>query len=274
MNTLSSVTSDNWLKSAIKKLNQAGIGTADLDALVLLEDTLALNRALVLAHPEKLLTSSQLRHLNKQIKLRLKHIPLAYIRQQSEFYGRVFFVDKRVLEPRPESETMIELFSELQLGNNMAIADIGTGSGCIGITSKLEHPAIKVDLYDIDPVALTVARLNAKRLKAKVKIYQSDLLTPNHGPYQILLANLPYVPDKYKINTAALNEPRIAIFGGSDGLDVYRRFWQQLSSFSWQPSYVLTEALPFQHRELSSIAAKNQYKLIKTSDFIQCFMQV
>jgi release factor glutamine methyltransferase len=166
---------------------------------------------------------------------------------------------------------MIDLYKQLPLGNNPVIADIGTGSGCIGLTVLLENPAAKVDLYDIDPKALEIARLNAKRFKLSVKCYRANLLMPNYGPYQILLANLPYVPDNYQINLSALNEPRQAILGGSDGLDIYRQLFQQINNLDWQPNYILTESLPFQHKDLSQTARKYHFRLIKTDDFIQCY---
>jgi release factor glutamine methyltransferase len=271
MSTLSSVTSGSWLKSASRRLECSDISSAHLDTLIILEDCLKQNRALLLAHPERILTTSQVQLLNKQVKQRAKHIPLAYIRHQSEFYGRTFYVDKRVLEPRPETETMIDLFKQLPIDNKATIADVGTGSGCIGLTVQLENPDMKVDLYDNNPGALMVARLNTKRFKLANNCYHSDLLKPNHGPYQVIMANLPYVPDDYNINAAALIEPRGAIFGGVDGLDIYRRFWQQINTLNWQPNYVLTETLPFQHEKLIELALRYNFQLIKTDDFIQCF---
>ena len=271
MSIPSSVTSGSWLKSASHQLECSGIVSAHLDALVILEVCLKRDRAIFLAHPEQILTTSQSQSLDKQLEQRAKHIPLAYIRHKSEFYGRSFYVDKRVLEPRPETETMIDLFKQLPINNKAVIADVGTGSGCIGLTIQLEYPLMKVDLYDNDPEALNVARLNTKRFKLKNNCYKSNLLQPNHGPYYVILTNLPYVPDDYIINTAALIEPQGAIFGGKDGLDVYRRLWQQISALQWQPSYVLTETLPFQHNKLTELAFQHHFQLIKTYDFIQCF---
>jgi release factor glutamine methyltransferase len=274
MNTPLSVTSSDWLKLSTSRLKFSGIGTAHLDVLVLLEDCLNQERGYLLAHPEQILTAVQIRRLNVRLEQRLKHIPLAYVRRKSEFYGRVFYIDERVLEPRPETETMIDLFAKLPIDQQSIVADIGTGSGCIGITIKLDHPTMQVDLYDIDQPALSVARLNANRFKIKVNFYRTDLLTTNHGPYNVILANLPYVPTKYKINEAVANEPKIAIFGGSDGLDVYRQLFKQLTDLNWRPDYILTESLPFQHQSLHQIATKSQFQLIDTDDFIQCFKAI
>src|SRR3990167_7586357 len=102
-----------WLKQATQELETAGIGTARLDCLVLLEDLTGKDRAYLLAHPEFPVKGSTFHKLEKQIEKRKKHVPLAQIRGKTEFYGREFIINQDVLEPRPESETMIELLKEL-----------------------------------------------------------------------------------------------------------------------------------------------------------------
>ena len=101
--------------------------------------------------------------------------------------------------------------------------------------------------------------------------YKRDLLNRPVRNYEVILANLPYVPNRWKINQAAAMEPRIAIFGGKDGLDLYRRLFEQLKKLPWQPKYILTESLPPQHQQLAKIAKDGDYKLAKTEDFIQLF---
>lgn len=263
-----------FLETAAEKLSAAGIGTARLDVLVLFEDCLAVNRAHLLAHPEIELASEQVKILNAQIKRRLTHEPLAYIRGKTEFYGREFTVNKDVLEPRPESETMIDLIKKLaqdRLKPDARVADVGSGSGCLGITAALELGTGKADFYDIDPATLAVAKTNAAVYKVRGNFYESDLLANSRGPYGIIAANLPYVPDSFHINQAAMLEPRIAIYGGSDGLDLYRKLFKQLEDFEWKPQYILTEALPPQHGQLAEVAAGHGFDLKASDDFIQVF---
>jgi release factor glutamine methyltransferase len=232
----------NWLQYAASRLNKAGIGSARLDSLILLEDVLDKERSWVLAHQEQELSKTKTKRLDSKLKKREKHLPLAYVRGHTEFYGRKFLVNRHTLEPRPESETMIELLLKLPISTKVKIADVGTGSGALGITAALELNNPNVDLYDIDASALAVAR-----------------------------HNLPYVPDHYRINQAAAMEPKIAIFGGKDGLDIYRRFFAQLQRFHWKPKYVLTESLPTQHKDLSAIAKAFGFELQISEDFIQVY---
>jgi release factor glutamine methyltransferase len=263
---------DSFIKQATKKLQVADVGSARLDVLILLEDALHRDRSWLLAHPETKLTQTQQAKLTKQIARRAHHEPLAYIRGFSEFYGRRFKVNPRVLEPRPESEIMIELLNELKLPLDAKIADIGTGSGAIGITAALELHNHNVDLYDIDASALAVAKHNCALHELHLRTIKRDLLRNSHKAYDVILANLPYVPNRWKINRAAAMEPRLAIFGGRDGLDVYRRFFEQLSHFSWRPKYILTESLPPQHIKLAQIARAVGFTISKNHDFIQVFI--
>ena len=258
-----------------------------MDTLVLLEDATGKERGWLLAHPEAdlgkllMLQGLSLQQLEAKVKQRARHEPLAYIRGKTEFYGREFIINKDVLEPRPESETIITLLKTL-LHHKSPISkeapwkliDVGTGSGALATTAKLEVAGAEVIATDIDPKCLVVAKKNAQRLGAEVKFFKGNLLEPIYTllttPY-LLLCNLPYVPDDYQLNSAAMNEPRTAIFGGPDGLDLYRHLFEQIDSLPTKPQYVLTESLPLQHKNLATIAKKHGYKSARTTDFIQVF---
>ncbi len=262
----------DWVTAATKKLEASGIGSARLDSLILLEDAINKDRAYILAHPNEEI--ADVNELNKKIARRAKHEPLAYIRGFTEFYGRKFIVNKDVLEPRPESETMIELLLSLDLPAKQVIVDVGTGSGALAITAKLEIPRSKVVAIDIDSKCLSVAKQNAKDHKVELEFHEGDLMQPvltKNSEAAVILANLPYVPDNYQINEAAAMEPRVAIFGGSDGLDLYRKMFIQIDSMRNKPKYILTESLPPQHEKLEQIATKSKYSLRTEQDFIQVF---
>ena len=269
----------DWLHSATARLTDAGIATARLDCSVLLSDQLGHDRAWVLSHPDYELQGSELEKLNTKIVQRCQHVPLAYIRGHAEFYGRDFAVNEHTLVPRPETESLIELLKRIR--NREAdvlawlLADIGTGSGAIAITAALELPGSTVWAADIDEQCLETARANAAQLQAIVTLYHGNLLeaVPDlpADKTTILLCNLPYVPDDFKINTAATHEPRHALFGGADGLDLYRELFRQIIARAVQPRHILAESLPPQHEALAAIAKAAGYALRETDDFIQHF---
>ncbi len=272
----------NWLKQSTDRLKSAGVNTAHLDSLIMLEDATGKDRSWLLAHSEYVIREDKLERLNQQIGRRIKHEPLAYIRSKSEFYGRKFIVNNHTLEPRPETETMIELLKQLtdskQLvcNNETVIADIGTGSGCLAITAKCEWPKFKVVATDIDSQCLKVAKQNARTLEATIEFLKGDLLQPildYSFKISAVLANLPYVPNSHTINEAAMHEPKHAIFGGPDGLELYRRLFTQITHRQQTPIYILTESLPFQHDDLTKIARSAGYRHQKTDDFIQLFIK-
>ncbi len=274
----------SWLEQAGRKLTAKDVPTARLDCLVLLEDLLGKDRAHLLAHPELELTNEQERVLNEQIERRSKHEPLAYIRGKSEFYGREFMVNAHTLEPRSETETMLTLLKKQiedwrlrNEDNELTLVDVGTGSGAIAVTAKLEFPQSRVIATDISQKCLETAQQNANNLNADVTFFLGNLVEPLLDPQSsvlsplAILANLPYVPDSHTINKAAMFEPRLAIFGGADGLDLYRELFAQIDRQEHKPQYILTEALPFQHKDLALIAKSHGYTLAKTDDFIQLF---
>ena len=265
---------NQFLKESTSKLELAGIGTARLDTLVLLEDELKRDRSWLLAHLETPLQGQALQRLKMFLERRVEHEPLAYIRGKTEFYGRQFHVNKHVLEPRPESEAMIEELKWLRLPMRPRIADIGTGSGALAVTAKLEIPAAHILATDIDAKCLKIATKNAKKHQVKVDMFHGDLLHPLSTPslqLSAIVANLPYVPSRYRINQAAAREPAIAIFGGGDGLELYRRLFAQLMSLYNKPRFVLTESMPNQHLNLAGIAETAGFKHRRTNDFIQVF---
>lgn len=260
------MTIKDWLTEATKKLREVGVGTAELDAQVLLADELGVDRAHILAHPETELADPQIQELDTQIKRRVNHEPLAYIRGKVEFYGEDFYVDERVLVPRPETETMIE---ELKKIKPLVIFDVGTGSGAIAIIAKKLFPSKEAIAIDNDPGCLAVAERNAKQHNVAITIQHGDLLESNAVPKgAVILANLPYVPNDFGVNKAALTEPHQAIFGGDDGLDLYRIMFEQLHG---KEVTVLTESLPPQHEKLAQVAKKHGFRQVSDNDFIQVF---
>lgn len=266
------MTIADWLFDTMQKLGGAGVDSPRRDALVLLEDTLGKDRAWVLAHPEFILQGLTLQRVDKLIERRVNREPLAYIREKAWFYGRFFTVSPTVLIPRPESEDFIEILKELQ---PKTVIDIGTGSGALAITVKLELPETKVIATDIDAEALEIARKNAHAHNVTIEFLQGSLLEPLQGvtlqDYTII-ANLPYVPDSLITSPEIKAEPKLALFSGTDGMDHYKKFWVQAKELPSKPTNIVVESLQSQHQTNNKLAKNAGYKLANTTRLIQTFV--
>ncbi|MHB1865123.1 MAG: N5-glutamine methyltransferase family protein [Candidatus Saccharimonadales bacterium] len=276
------MTIDEFISYATDFLESRSIMTARLDTLVLMEYVLNIDRSKLLSDLTIKLSENQKNVLNNLLRQRANHIPISYITHNKEFYGRNFFINNRVLEPRPESEAVIDLLKQavsndsslarsLKNESFIKVADVGAGSGALGITASLEISGVKVDLIDIDKEALVVAYRNVVLHTITANLIAADLLPTNEQDYAILLANLPYVPDGFKINLAASHEPKIAIYGGKDGLSIYRKLFKLVRIRQQKPLYIITESLPPQHQALKRIANYSGYSLIATNDFAQLY---
>ncbi|HLZ59454.1 MAG TPA: peptide chain release factor N(5)-glutamine methyltransferase [Ktedonosporobacter sp.] len=211
---------------------------ARLDAQVLLEHVLGVERSTLYTYPEREVTAEQEQPFRALIERRLRGEPVAYLIGHREFYGLDLLVDKRVLIPRPETELLVEaalraLRNKLAAGQTPIVADIGTGSGAIPIALAVTEPRLPY-LYacDISPAALEVARLNCQRhhVAERVRLLQGDLLAPLSEPVDILTANLPYVgTEEIDLLTADVYdyEPHLALFSGPNGLGLLQRFCTQ-----------------------------------------------
>ncbi len=267
------MTIAEWLVSSMIKLQEAEVPKGRTDALVLLSDLFQTDKSWVHSHPEYELDDLQVRELDYRLAKRVARIPLAYIRGFSEFYGRLFTVNMQVLVPRPESESFIEIVKSVQHEFEIPrVADVGTGSGCLGITVALEVPESIVHLYDIDANALGVAYHNARQYDLDLHYYESDVLTNlQRGKYDIILANLPYVPKNLVTSPEIKKEPALALFSGIDGLSHYRKFWKQARKLEFKPMYIIVESLENQHGALETLAKNAGYKLKQTDVLVQLF---
>ena len=269
------MTIKDWISTATNEFKAIGIESARLDSQMIVEEIYKKNRAWVLAHQDTEISTSKRQKLNYLFNQRLDYYPMAYILGHSEFYGHDFVISMNVLQPRPESEDFMEILAEIMKNlDSPRVADVGTGSGALGITASLKWPKMVMDLIDIDELALENAKINAKKFTTPVKLIKSDLLENTTSHYDILLCNLPYVPDDYPINKPAKHEPKLALFGGPDGLDVYRKLANQLQKRQKRPLFLLIESLEVQHPEISNIFIKLGYKLQKTRGLVQLFKNV
>ena len=257
-----------WLRDAAEEFANAGIGSALLDAEIILSHTLRKSRTWLHAHSDDRLDPRMEDIANARAQLRLDRTPVAYIIGHKEFYGRLFKVTPSVLIPRPESEDIISLLKQYAPKGAQNLIDVGTGSGCLGITAALELPGLHVTLADISRHALKIAEANATSLNADVTIIKSDLLASIPAPYDIVIANLPYVDASWERSPETNHEPKLALFADDGGLRLINRLLEQLSAALTPAGIALLEADPEQHSAI--IAAANKYSLshITTSGYI------
>ena len=245
------VSANSALTWAVELMAAAGVDTPRLDAELLLCEALGWRRARLYAYPEHPLSRierSMFRHLAKR---RLDREPLAYLLGRKEFFGLDLQVDRRVLVPRPETEVLVELaLSWLEATPppeaGFKVADVGTGSGAVAIALARHATAIRVYALDLSEKALEVAQANCNHhgVSARVELLRGDLLAPLRDRVDLIVANLPYV-SLAELETLppeiSTYEPRVALDGGPDGLDLVRRLLGQAAEHLRHRGAILLE---------------------------------
>lgn len=229
------MTIDGWKRETVALLDKAGLTSSpSLDARLLLQMVTGLDQAAQLVHHRRLLTEAELETLTVLRYKRLDHQPMAYIRGIKEFWGRTFTVDRRVLIPRADTETLVEAvlaYARTKAGEEyLPIIDLCTGSGAVGITLAAEL-AVEVTLSDKSADALAVADHNARRLLSHpLPLVEDDLLYNSEAKYGIIVSNPPYLTPVWieEVSREVGWEPRMALDGMSaDGLALIRILIEQ-----------------------------------------------
>ena len=223
-------TIGSLVKWATDDFRARGIESPRLDAELIVAHTLKIDRMRVILDAERPLEGAELAQLRDLVKRRRAYEPIAYLRGEREFYGLKFRVDKRVLVPRPDTETLVDaaLARSSHLSMSMRQLDLCTGSGCVAIAMARQRPTAQVFASDISKDALAVARDNALRLGAyNTAFFESDLFRAFAGKrFDVITANPPYIASA-EIATLMPDvrdhEPKLALDGGEDGLVLVRR---------------------------------------------------
>ena len=221
------------------------IENAPLECELLLRHTLKLSRTQLYLDLDQESNPKQEEAFRGFIKRRLNGEPTAYITGHREFYGLDFYVDHRVLIPRPESEQLVEIALSLAKNHHLlTTAEIGTGCGAIAISLSLSLPEAKIYATDISAPALKVALFNCQKHRVIDRVYllQGDMLDPVPEPVDLIIANLPYVKESElaRISPAKF-EPLLALNGGSDGTQRIRKLCRQVGSKLRPNGYLLLE---------------------------------
>jgi release factor glutamine methyltransferase len=217
------MTLQTAIQQGQKLLEDGGVLAPRLTAEVLLAHSIGCPRSWLYAHSDEELKEVWWIHYGRYLHQRLSGLPTQYITGTQEFFGRDFRVSPAVLIPRPETEHVIEAALRDSVST---ILDIGTGSGAIAVTLALETEA-RVTATDISLAALNVASNNSRRLAALVDFLQCDLGSAlRDQSFDLLVSNPPYVPERDRVTLQREvrdHEPAMALFAGSDGLEIYRR---------------------------------------------------
>ena len=233
----------------------AELETPFLDAALLLAHTLGISKEKLLASYPDELPLSAVNEYHNYLSKRLAGYPVSYIRRKKEFFGLPFYVDERVLVPRPDTETLVEITIEdiddrlkgivpattadatesfavdehqvevSQIDEPLKVLDIGTGSGCIAITLQHLRPHIEAHAADISQAALAVCNLNSRHLlSAPLRLIESDLFSAIDDQYHLIVSNPPYLTqhEVEEMRSRHWPEPTAALDGGVDGLDTIR----------------------------------------------------
>lgn len=292
---MSKKTINSWLVDSTIILNNHSIDSARLDCLIILENTLQLDRSKILAQQDMVLSDNIFYLLNKKIAQRSLGKPVAYITNNASFYGTDFYVDERTLIPRPESELIVDM--ALEIINNqkkiikkkeihskyskvnteaifspiIKVVDVGTGSGAIGISISLNSTNTTVDLVDISPKALQVAKINVGKKTTKNRLVESNLLNNCPSDYDLVVANLPYVPLLYPVSKAALHEPYNALYAVDDGLYYYKELFTYIVDVVKKPLYIIIEKMPYLDIKLEKFVSYLPIKTVTKTPFVNLY---
>jgi len=249
----SSPTLLDVVRKTTDHLRQHGSESARLDAELICAHALQLGRLDLYLQYDRPLSPAQLEPIRTLLRRRSRGEPMAYLLGVREFYGREFAVTSAVLIPRPDTETLVESVLRWARGRGrpLRIADVGTGSGCIGITLAAELPDAEVVLTDVSAEALAVAAENARRLgvDARVEVAEGEWLLPlrDRQPFDALVSNPPYVTAE-EFTTLARDvadfEPRGALVACGDGLGPYRQVFDGVGAALTAHAVVAVEVDP------------------------------
>ena len=221
------MTISEWMKSAIDALRSSGCPDPEIDARWIAEDVLGMNASELRFEAQKTPDAKKQASLDDCLRRRCAGEPVQYILKRADFMGLKLYVDERVLIPRQDTETLAEAaIVALQGKPKAAVLDLCAGSGAIGLSIATLVPGAKVTLADASAGALDVARKNAKLLNVSAEFRCGDLFQAvEWGKFDLIVSNPPYIPSEElkELQREVQFEPAMALDGGADGLDFYRR---------------------------------------------------
>ena len=235
--------------------------TARLDAEVLLAHVLQKPRIFLYTHFDLPLEALELEAYRVLVRRRLAGTAVAYLVGKKEFRSLELLVDERVLIPRPDSETLIDVALERVTTAPQLIVDVGTGSGAIALALKRQFGAARVIAIDESSAALAVAQQNSERLGLPIECRQGDLLGPINEPVELIVSNPPYIPsaDIAALPAEVRGEPQRALDGGEDGLVVLRRLCAEAAAKLTAQGHLIVECGAGQAARVAALFAEHRF---------------
>jgi release factor glutamine methyltransferase len=262
--TIERISMKEALREAVMELQAAHVETSSLDARMLLEHATGLSREQLLFRMDDLLSADQLSHYRLLVDRRVARQPMAQILGKREFFGLTFNVTSSVLDPRPDSETLIEAVVKRVRDRKapLRILDLGTGTGCLLLTLLYEFPNATGVAVDISSEALAVAKQNAVLLglQSRAEFVSSHWCMQVDGTFDIIISNPPYIPTRDITELApevANHEPKLALDGGADGLSCYRVIVASLPSYLGNNGIAVLELGMGQQAAVEALAAEH-----------------
>ena len=272
---------ENTVKQASKLLKKHNIISHELDAEIILSDIMKVTREFLIINNNLNISENIIKKYNLAIKRRIKREPVAYITGTKEFWSEDFVVNNATLVPRPETELLIYKVIKFFKNKKINILDIGTGSGCILLAILKELNLSRGTGIDISPKAIQTAKVNSKNLnllnRSKFKIF--DFTKYNLDKYDLIVSNPPYIPSKdiKKLSNDIINfEPRTALDGGVDGLDLIKKVIYKSNYLLKRNGILALEIGLNQYHKVSDILEHSRFREVsKEYDYnnnVRCIM--
>ncbi|MDR3200389.1 MAG: peptide chain release factor N(5)-glutamine methyltransferase [Spirochaetales bacterium] len=257
------------LRQGEEVLRAAGCDTPRLDALVLLAAGTHKDKSFLFAHDDEELSPDAQAAYEEMLARRLDGRPVSYILKCKEFYGLEFYVDERVLVPRPDTETLVDTALEILAADPkiVRIHDVCTGTGCVPIAITCNARAEReISASDISPEALEVFRVNCRAILGReLPHWQSDLLSHAGGPFDMITANPPYITREEcgRMMARGWPEPEAALNGGIEGLDIIRRLLEEAEGALTANGWLVMEASPEQADTIKDMMQKRSWRDVR-----------
>ena len=258
---------ENTVNEASRLLKNHNIESHELDAQILLSSIMGVTREFLIVNNQKNISKNLIRKYKIAIERRIKREPVAYIIEKKEFWSNGFFVNNGTLVPRPETELLIYKIIDIFKNKKINILDIGTGSGCILLSILKELNLARGIGIDISKKAIKVAKINSKKLNLlnRSKFMVKGLSEYNLGNYDLVVSNPPYIPSKdiKKLSKDIIHyEPKIALDGGVDGLDLIKKVIYKSSHLLKRNGLLAIEIGFNQYKRVSSILKYYKFREI------------